>query len=424
MGKKLIAEFVGTFLLVFLAVGAAVFGIAGKVGANEQFPGPGSGVVGVALAFGLVLMGLAYAFGPVSGTHVNPAVTLAMWLGRKMPTNEAVGYVIAQFAGAILGGAVLRAFVAWFGVTDQTGSLGTNAYNNGSINLVGAFVLEVLLTAAFVGVILLVTERAAAPGFAGIAIGLTLTAVHLVGIPLDGTSVNPARSFGPALFDGWHALGQVWLFIVAPLVGSLLAVAVWRATRVEADEDSSLELEAGSERDQPPEFRQRPLRQTRRPRAGPNQAPFGSVDRSRRGLIASPGPLIERGPDQGGGTAPTHAPRGRNALATVRSMPHKSPKDFFRPLAVGAPEPLSEIPARPSRAIHFFDPGNDKMAAKVPGLVGGVDVLLGNLEDAIKADRKVAAREGLVEIALAPTSARPSCGPGSTRWTAPGSWTT
>ncbi len=249
MGKKLTAEFVGTFLLVFLAVGAAVFGIAGKVGANEQFPGSGSGVVGVALAFGLVLMGLAYAFGPVSGTHVNPAVTLAMVVGRRMPLNEAVGYWVAQLAGAILGGAVLKLFVSSFGVTDQTGGLGTNAYDNGSIDMAGAFVLEVLLTAAFVGVILLVTERVAAPGFAGIAVGLTLTAVHLVGIPLDGTSVNPARSLGPALFAGGDALGQVWLFIVAPLVGALLAVAVWKATRVD-EEITPPEQEAGAERAQ------------------------------------------------------------------------------------------------------------------------------------------------------------------------------
>ena len=250
MGKKLTAEFVGTFLLVFLAVGAAVFGIAGTVGANEQFPGSNSGTVGVALAFGLVLLGLAYAFGPVSGAHVNPAVTLAMWLGRRMPANEAGAYVVAQAAGAIVGGAVLKAFVSWFGVTDQTGGLGTNSYDNGSINLAGAFVLEVLLTAAFVGVILLVTERAAAPGFAGLAIGLTLTAVHLVGIPLDGTSVNPARSLGPALFAGGHALSQVWLFIVAPLVGSLLAVTVWRATRVEEEDQTVIDLEAGAERAQ------------------------------------------------------------------------------------------------------------------------------------------------------------------------------
>ena len=167
MRKKLTAEFVGTFLLVFLAVGAAVFGIAGKVGANEQFPGPGSGVVGVALAFGLVLMGLAYAFGPVSGTHVNPAVTLAMLLGRKMPHERGRRLLDRPVRRRDPRRCRAQALRLLFGVTDQTGSLGTNAYNNGSINLAGAFVLEVLLTAAFVCVILLVTERAAAPGSPG-----------------------------------------------------------------------------------------------------------------------------------------------------------------------------------------------------------------------------------------------------------------
>ncbi|HEX6886961.1 MAG TPA: aquaporin [Candidatus Nanopelagicales bacterium] len=231
MSRKLIAEFVGTFLLVFLAVGAAVFGIGGGVGADSA--GPASGTVGVALAFGLVVLMLAYAFGPVSGTHVNPAVTLGVLLAKRMPAKEAVGYWAAQFAGAILGGAVLKLFVSSFGVTDRTGGLGTNSYDNGAINLTGAFVLEAFLTAAFVLVILLATERIAAPGFAGVAIGLALTAVHLVGIPLTGTSVNPARSFGPALFEGGTALSQVWLFILAPLAGAVIGWAIWRLTRVE-----------------------------------------------------------------------------------------------------------------------------------------------------------------------------------------------
>lgn len=243
--RKLIAEFVGTFLLVFLAVGTAIFGISAIVGENKA--GPGSGIVGVALAFGLVLLGIAYAFGPVSGAHVNPAVTLAMLVGRRLPTSEAVGYWIAQFLGAILAGAVLKLFVSSFGVTDYTGALGTNSYDNGAITMAGAFVLEALLTAAFVLVILLVTDRVAAPGFAGIAIGLTLTLVHLVGIPLTGTSVNPARSLGPALFEGGVALQQVWLFILAPLIGALIAVAVWRVTR-SADEMPEA-LVAGSERE-------------------------------------------------------------------------------------------------------------------------------------------------------------------------------
>jgi aquaporin Z len=245
VSRKLYAEFVGTFLLVFLAVGAAVFGIAGKVGVDGS--GPASGVLGVALAFGVVLLGLAYAFGPVSGAHVNPAVTLAMFLGRRQPGREALGYVGAQFAGAIAAAGILKLFVTSFGVTDQTGGLGTNSYNNGAIDMAGAFLLEVLMTAAFVVVILLVTELVAAPGFAGLAIGLALTSVHLVGIPLDGTSVNPARSFGPALFAGGDALSQVWLFLLAPLVGSLLAVAVWKLTRT-ADEQV-IDLVAGSERE-------------------------------------------------------------------------------------------------------------------------------------------------------------------------------
>ncbi len=245
MARKLIAEAVGTFLLVFLAVGAAVFGISAKVGIGAG--GPGNGIVGVALAFGLVLLGIAYAFGPVSGAHVNPAVTLGMLLGRRMPANEAVGYWIAQFAGAIAAGAILKLFVSSFGVTDYTGSLGTNNYDNGSINMGGAFLLEVIMTAAFVMVILLVTERVAAPGFAGIAIGLTLTLVHLVGVPLDGTSVNPARSLGPALFAGGEAMSQVWLFIVAPLVGSVVAVIIWLITRSTTPEPEL--LVAGSERE-------------------------------------------------------------------------------------------------------------------------------------------------------------------------------
>ncbi len=242
--RKLIAEFVGTFLLVFLAVGAAVFGIAAKVGVAGG--GPGNGVVGVALAFGLVLLGIAYAFGPISGAHVNPAVTLGMALSRRMSAKDALAYWVAQFLGAILAGAVLKLFVSSFGVTDYTGSLGTNSYDNGNINMAGAFLLEVLLTGAFVMVILLVTERVAAPGFAGIAIGLTLTLVHLVGIPLDGTSVNPARSFGPALFAGGEALGQVWLFLLAPLVGAVIAVGIWMITR--STEELPAELVAGSER--------------------------------------------------------------------------------------------------------------------------------------------------------------------------------
>lgn len=212
--RKAIAEALGTFLLVFFAVGSAVFGI-NTIGA-----------VGVALAFGLVLLALAYSVGPVSGCHVNPAVTLGVLLRRGITVSEAVAYWIAQVVGAIIGAAGLKLMTSSFGkVTDQTGALGTNDWGK-SITAGGAFVLEIVLTFLLVFVVLLVTGRAAAPGFAGLAIGLVLTVIHLVGIPLDGTSVNPARSLGPAIFAGTHAMSHVWLFIVAPLVGGAVAALV------------------------------------------------------------------------------------------------------------------------------------------------------------------------------------------------------
>lgn len=214
LARKLLAEFLGTFLLVLIGVGSAVAGI--KTG----------GTVVVALAFGFVLLALAYALGPVSGCHVNPAVTLGVLLSRGMTAVEAGGYWIAQLAGGIAGAAVLKLLTSGFGkITDQTGALGSNDYGT-TISAGGAFVLEALLTFVFVTVILLVTGRAAAPGFAGLAIGITLASVHLVAIPLTGTSVNPARSLGPALFAGGDPLAHVWLFLLAPLVGGALAAAV------------------------------------------------------------------------------------------------------------------------------------------------------------------------------------------------------
>lgn len=224
--RKVAAEFVGTFVLVFFAVGSAVVGI-GTIGP-----------LGVALAFGLTLLALAYALGPVSGCHVNPAVTLGVLLARRISARDAVGYVVAQVVGAIAAAAVLKGLVTWGGVSDATGALGTNGWGE-HINAGGAFVVEAILTALLVLVVLLVTGRATAPGFAGLAIGLTLTVIHLVGIPLTGTSVNPARSIGPALFAGTHPLSQLWLFIAAPLVGAVLAVAVWPLIR--ADEDADLQ---------------------------------------------------------------------------------------------------------------------------------------------------------------------------------------
>jgi aquaporin Z len=217
LSRSVAAEFVGTFLLVFLAVGTAVGGIDTM------------GRLGVAFAFGLVVLALAYAIGPISGCHVNPAVTLGVLLAKGMTATEAAYYWVAQFAGAITGAALLKLMTSGFGdVTDETGNLGSNNWG-ATISAGGAFVLEVVLTFVFVGVILLVTGRSSTPGFAGLAIGLALTAVHLIGIPLDGTSVNPARSLGPALFAGGDALAHVWLFIIAPLIGAALAYGAVRA---------------------------------------------------------------------------------------------------------------------------------------------------------------------------------------------------
>jgi aquaporin Z len=211
--RKAVAEFVGTAILVFFAVGSAVFGID-KIG-----------VVGVALAFGLTLLALAYAIGPVSGCHVNPAVTLGALISGRININDAVAYWIAQFAGAIGGAALLKLMTSSFGkVKDQTGALGTNNWGS-SISEGGSFLLEVIMTFLLVVVVLLVTSRTGSTAFAGLAIGLSLTVIHLVGIPLDGTSVNPARSLGPALLNGGTALTHVWLFIIAPLIGGALAAA-------------------------------------------------------------------------------------------------------------------------------------------------------------------------------------------------------
>jgi len=214
-GRRVAAEGIGTFVLVFYAVGSAVFGI------KEIFP------VGVALAFGFLLLALAYGIGPISGAHVNPAVTLGVLAGRGISGAEAGAYMLAQVLGAIAAGGLLKVMTTTGGVTDNTGALGTNAWGT-SVNGVGAFLFEMLGTALLVLVVLLTTRAAhPSPGHAGLAIGLVLTVIHLVGIPLTGTGVNPARSIGPAVFY-WPALPQLWLFIVAPLVGAALAAGVAR----------------------------------------------------------------------------------------------------------------------------------------------------------------------------------------------------
>jgi len=224
--KKLAAEFVGTAVLVFIAVGVATENFGFKIFGSSL----AAGVVTTALAFGLVLMALAYAIGPISGCHVNPAVTLGFFAAGRMKAGEAVGYVIAQVAGAVAGAVVLwQIFSDIPGYSRKAQGLGTDGYGASSIvrlNQTGAFVTEVVLTFIFVMVILFATHKAAIQGAAGLAIGMALVVVHLIGIPLTGTSVNPARSFGPALIVGGSSLSQVWLFIVAPLVGAVIAAAV------------------------------------------------------------------------------------------------------------------------------------------------------------------------------------------------------
>jgi aquaporin Z len=209
-GKRYAAEFVGTLLLLFLGVGSA---IAARVE---------GGVVVVALAFGLTLVGLTYAIAPVSNCHVNPAVTLGALICGKLPTRDAVRYWIAQGAGSVVASFLLWALVQWGGVEDQTGVLGTNGYGE-NINLFGTIVLETVLTFFLVLVVLVLISRTENAGFAGIVAGLALAATNLAGIALDGASVNPARSFGPALFEGGTALAQLWVFILFPLLGGLLA---------------------------------------------------------------------------------------------------------------------------------------------------------------------------------------------------------
>ena len=225
--RKFVAELVGTALLVIFAVGTATLSFGFKFAGQSV----SAGVVTTAMAFGLVLLALAYAIGPISGCHINPAVTIGFVVSKRMSIAEGIEYWIAEFIGAILGALVLWAIFQGSPVysTKRTG-LGANGFGNLSmirLNAVGAFFAEVILTFLFVLVVLAVTSRTGAPGFAGLALGLALATCHLVGIPLTGTSVNPARSLGPALIVGGQALSQVWLFIVAPLIGGIIAAIVF-----------------------------------------------------------------------------------------------------------------------------------------------------------------------------------------------------
>jgi aquaporin Z len=207
--RKYVVECVGTAMLVLFGCGVAVFSAVN--------------LVATALAFGLVIVSMAYTIGPVSGCHINPAVSLAMALTRRLGWGDCIGYIIAQIIGAVAGAALLYGIIASTGAQPALTGLGQNGY--GDISVAGAIVAELVLTFVFVLTVLAVTGKNGAGKKAGLIIGLTLTLVHLLGIALTGTSVNPARSLGPAIVLRGEALRQVWVFIIAPLAGSLVAAA-------------------------------------------------------------------------------------------------------------------------------------------------------------------------------------------------------
>ena len=221
--NRLLAEFIGTFWLVLGGCGSAVLAAA--------FPDVGIGLAGVSLAFGLTVLTMAYAVGHISGAHFNPAVTIGLWAGGRFPGAEILPYVISQVLGGIAGAGVLYVIAsgaAGFDLAAGFASNGYGAHSPGGYGLVAALVCEVVMTLMFLVIILGATDKRAPAGFAPIAIGLGLTLIHLISIPVTNTSVNPARSTGPALFVGDWALGQLWLFWVAPVIGAVLAGLLYR----------------------------------------------------------------------------------------------------------------------------------------------------------------------------------------------------
>jgi aquaporin Z len=231
---KAAAEFVGTFWLVFGGCGSAVLAAA--------FPALGIGFVGVALAFGLTVLTMAYAIGHVSGCHLNPAVSFGLWAGKRFPVSELLPYIIAQVLGAIAGAGVLYIIASGKPGFSVAGGFASNGYGDrspGGYALLACFVAEIVLTFFFLIIILGSTDSRAPKGFAPIAIGLGLTLIHLISIPVTNTSVNPARSTGPAIFAGGSALSQLWLFWVAPIVGAIIAGIVYPIIAGSADEPAS-----------------------------------------------------------------------------------------------------------------------------------------------------------------------------------------
>jgi aquaporin Z len=223
MTKKLVAEFIGTFWLVLGGCGSAVLAAA--------FPGLGIGFVGVSLAFGLTVMTMAFAVGHISGCHLNPAVTLGLWAGRRFPGRDVVPYIISQVVGGVIAGAILYLIAsgkAGFSLSDGFASNGFGEHSPGGFSLVSCLVCEIVMTMMFLFVIMGSTEKRAPQGFAPIAIGLCLTLIHLISIPVTNTSVNPARSTAVAVFAGGWAVSQLWLFWIAPIIGGILGGIFYR----------------------------------------------------------------------------------------------------------------------------------------------------------------------------------------------------
>jgi aquaporin Z len=229
MFRKCLAEFIGTFWLVLGGCGSAVLA--------ATFPDVGIGLAGVSLAFGLTVLTGAYALGPISGGHFNPAVTVGLWAGGRFPARHIAPYIVVQVAGGIVAATVLYAIASGKPGFDAAAGFAANGYGEhspGNYSLASALITELVMTFMFVLVILGATHTRAPVGFAGLAIGLALTLIHLISIPVTNTSVNPARSTGPALFAGAWALSQLWLFWLAPLLGAVLAGILHR-TVLESD---------------------------------------------------------------------------------------------------------------------------------------------------------------------------------------------
>ncbi len=225
--EKYEAEFIGTFSLVLIGCGSAVISGTSAVGPS------GIGLLGISIAFGFTVVAMAYAIGGISGCHINPAVTIGAFTAGKMKGKDAIGYIIAQCLGAILGAAVLYLIASGKpGFSMPEWGLGANGWGDGylgSYNILSAFVIEAVMTFLFIFAILATTSKFGNSTMAGLAIGVTLMLIHLVTIPVTGTSVNPARSLGPALFSGGKALAQLWLFFVAPILGAVIAALVWKS---------------------------------------------------------------------------------------------------------------------------------------------------------------------------------------------------